>query len=49
LEKAKELLEGSDMSVAEIAAECGFYDSSHLVKCMKQRKNLLPTEIRKRK
>lgn len=49
LEKAAELLEGSDMSVAEIAAECGFYDSSHLVKCMKQRKNLLPTEIRKRK
>ena len=49
LEKAKELLETSDMNVAEIASECGFYDSSHLVKCMKQRKNLLPTEIRKRR
>ena len=49
LEKAKELLEGSDMSVAEIAAECGFYDSSHLVRTMKRRKNLLPTDLRKRR
>ena len=44
---AHHLIETTDKSVAAIAVECGFCDSSHLSRMFRQRFNRTPHEIRK--
>ena len=41
------LLENSDKSIAEIAAECGFCDSSHLSRMFRRKFQVSPQELRK--
>jgi transcriptional regulator GlxA family with amidase domain len=49
LSQALHLLEHSDKSVALIAAECGFCDTSHLSRIFRQRFSTTPMEFRKAK
>ena len=44
---ARHLIETTDKSVATVAVECGFCDSSHLSRMFRQRFNNTPHEIRK--
>lgn len=46
-EYAKKLLDFSDMTVAQICAECGFNDYPNFVRRFKQHTGLSPTEYRK--
>ncbi len=46
--KAKELLARTDKSLAEIGAECGFYDQSHFNKTFRAALTLSPGDYRKR-
>lgn len=46
-QKAMELLRQTNLSCAEIAAQCGFYDSSQLSKMLKDRYSVTPISIRK--
>lgn len=45
---ARHLLETTDKSVAVIAVECGFCDSSHLSRLFRQRFDCTPQEVRKK-
>lgn len=47
LSKAREMLSQSDMSVADIAAACGFYDSSHLNRFFSRTYGCTPGQHRK--
>jgi AraC family transcriptional regulator len=42
LEKAKQLLGSTDVSVCEIAEACGFSSQSHLTKALKQSDSMTP-------
>lgn len=46
IEKACELLRSTNHSIARIAQDCGFYDSSHFTKSFYQVMKLLPKEYR---
>ena len=46
IDNAKKMLADSDLSIATIAQECGFYDSSHFTKAFFQKTNLLPKDYR---
>lgn len=45
---AKEELTGTDRSIKEIAADCGFYDQNHFSKTFLKRFGCLPSEYRER-
>lgn len=45
--KAIELLKQTNLTCAEIAAQCGFYDSSQLSKMLKERFSVTPLSVRK--
>lgn len=47
IEKACELLKNSNHSIARIAQDCGFYDSSHFSKTFLKLQNVSPKEYRK--
>ena len=47
IDRARELLQGADMSLTQIAYECGFYDSSHFVRTFAQKTGILPLKFRK--
>lgn len=46
IDNARKLLAESNLSIATIAQECGFYDSSHFTKAFFQKTNLLPKDYR---
>ena len=46
-QKAMEFLANTDLTCAEVAAQCGFYDSSQLSKMLKLRYSTTPSTIRK--
>jgi AraC family transcriptional regulator len=47
IERAKMLLLRSNMSIAEVAAEAGFYDQSHLTRHMRRLLNVTPSILRR--
>lgn len=49
LEQAVKLLAATDMSVMEIALECGFNDCSYFIRVFKKQKNVTPNQYRKQK
>lgn len=46
IDNARKLLTESELSIATIAQECGFYDSSHFTKAFFQKTNMLPKDYR---
>ena len=44
----RKLLSGTDKTMAEIAAEVGFYDEAHFVKTFKRSRGVTPGEYRQR-
>lgn len=48
VDRAKDLLRVTDLSLSAIAVECGFYDQSHLNKAFRKATNQSPGEYRKR-
>ncbi len=48
IEKASELLRTTNYSIARIAQDCGFYDSSHFIKSFSQVMKTLPKDYRNR-
>ena len=49
LEQAVRLLDATDLSVMEVAMECGFNDCSYFIRVFKKQKNMTPNQYRKRK
>lgn len=49
LRRAKELLLGTRETVTSIALSCGFFDSSHFIRCFCRAEGISPSEYRKRK
>lgn len=49
LEKAKALLRGSELTVAEVSQVVGFFDQSHLVRCFKVWVGVTPKDYRESK
>ena len=47
MQKAYTLLKVTDKSIAEIAAECGFFDSSHLAQVCREIYGVSPLSLRK--
>lgn len=47
LDKACRLLENSELSVTEVALECGFFDNSHFTRFFKRKYNVSPREYRR--
>lgn len=47
IEAAKEKLANEDKAISQIAAECGFYDTSHFSRTFKQHTKVTPTQFRK--
>lgn len=45
--KAKQLLEESELKLSDIAAQTGFFDQSHLTKTFKQARGITPSAYRK--
>lgn len=48
LDRACELLRDTDMPVATIAKECGFYDQSHLTNLLSRHREITPRQYRQR-
>lgn len=46
LKNAEKMLLYSDASIAEIAQECGFYDSSHFIRFFEREKGISPSKFR---
>ncbi len=46
VQKSMEFLTGTDMSIADIAMECGFSNLSHYIKCFKEEKGITPNKFR---
>lgn len=46
IDNAKKMLADTDFSIATIAQECGFYDSSHFTRTFFQKTRLLPKDYR---
>lgn len=49
LEQAVRLLSATDMSVMDVALECGFNDCSYFIRVFKKQKNVTPNQYRKLK
>jgi len=49
LEHAARLLSATDMSVMDVALECGFNDCSYFIRVFKKQKNVTPNQYRKLK
>lgn len=49
LEQAVRLLSATDMSVMDVALECGFNDCSYFIRVFKKQKNMTPNQYRKLK
>lgn len=49
LERARQLITGTSLSLAAIAAEAGFYDQAHLTRCFRKAEGVTPGEFRRRK
>ena len=49
LEQAVRLLSATDLSVMEVAMECGFNDCSYFIRVFKKQKNVTPNQYRKQK
>ncbi|MBQ2404373.1 MAG: helix-turn-helix transcriptional regulator, partial [Lachnospiraceae bacterium] len=49
LEQAVRLLSATDLSVMEVAMECGFNDCSYFIRVFKKQKNITPNQYRKQK
>lgn len=47
IDKAKKLLANTELTIKEIANECGFYDSAHFVRCFKNFEKITPIQYRK--
>lgn len=47
LERARQLLEGTDMAIVDIAIACGFVSPSHFTKCFRQHHKVAPTDARR--
>ena len=47
VERAKKLLQSSDMSICDIALECGFGNQSHLAKHFRKKLGITPMDYRK--
>lgn len=47
LEQAVRLLAATDLSVMEVAMECGFNDCSYFIRVFKKQKNMTPNQYRK--
>ena len=47
VKKSLELLTYTDLSIAQIALDCGFYDSSHFIKSFTSIKNTSPNDYRR--
>lgn len=47
IRRAEQLLAETDKSVAEIAQDCGFYDSSHFMRFFRRKTGLSPSEYRR--
>lgn len=48
LERVHQLLTGTDISIARIAAECGFNTQSHMTYCFSAAYDLTPSKVRKK-
>ena len=49
VEQAVRLLAATDMSVMDVALECGFNDCSYFIRVFKRQKNITPNQYRKKK
>ena len=47
LDRAKQLIEGTSMSLIEIAIACGFVSTAHFSKCFRHHHGRTPTEVRR--
>ena len=47
LEQAVRLLAATELSVMEVAMECGFNDCSYFIRAFKKQKNMTPNQYRK--
>lgn len=47
LEKAKEKIKNSDLSISQIAAECGFSDANYFTRCFRAHFSIQPSHYRK--
>lgn len=47
LQKARQLLRHTDMSVVQVALECGFYDSAHFIRTFRQHTGMGPSAYAK--
>lgn len=46
ISRAMEMLNRTELSVTEIALECGFHDTSHFIQYFKKKTNMTPGEFR---
>jgi AraC family transcriptional regulator len=46
LEKAKKLLVDSDLTISDVAYDCGFASQSHLTRLFRKHLNITPKEYR---
>jgi len=46
--RARELLETTDKTIADIAQDCGFYDHSHFIHIFRHERGLTPSQYRKK-
>jgi AraC-like DNA-binding protein len=46
IEKSLSLLPNTELSITDIAMECGFSNLSHYVKCFKEEKGITPNKFR---
>ena len=44
--KAADMLLIADKSITEVSADCGFYDSSHFIRCFKEIIGITPQQYR---
>lgn len=48
ISKAADLLASTDLAICEVALSCGFYDTSHLIRCFKDATGITPQQYRAR-
>ena len=46
LNSARWMVVNTDRSITQVASDCGFTDSSHLIRWFKQRFGMTPTKMR---